>query len=100
VTWDQKVFWGLSLLALVAAPVTSFYFSKKRTTTQFSLQIINHILLILLMILFVLHIGIYAGQGWLADALRQAERVLFPVYLWALLTHILCNIKFYKKSTL
>lgn len=60
---------------------------------------LNHLLLFLLFGLFVLHAGIYFGVGKGADIMRQIERLIFPVYLWALATHILCNRRFYKRPS-
>lgn len=88
-SFDQLAFWILTVLALVG--VYRVYWLTKRCSGSVLKRLvgINHLLFFLLPIMVVIHFGEEYGR-WVEFAAR-AERVLFPVYLWALLSHVVVN---------
>ncbi len=94
---DQILFWILSAAAIPGAILVSRKRHSLNAGSKRWLSILNHLLLLLLPFVVVLHGLKYLDFLEVSDGILFWERVLFPVYLWALLTHIILNWEFFRK---
>lgn len=93
---DQMMFWMLSLVAIVGARRVQILKKERNESLLRVLRNVNHILFVLLPLMVLLHIGDYFEAG--SNGFERFERIVFPVYLWALLSHLVVNWSYFQNK--
>ena len=93
---DQILFWALTVVALIGALMVYRVTKGRKVSIVKSVTRLNHILFILLPFMVLCHLGEYLKAS--GSLFERAERIVFPVYLWALISHIVINWTYFQKK--